>query len=930
MARRRRTTQRRRQRRSSFLPLVFRVIAILLIGGFIYYLTRDSTTRQEIADNVNAKIGQGTETVGNAAQATLTASNDVIDSAANSKAILVSNTANAVEAAKPKKSGWGWWGSGSSDSQTAKLPDNVVADNAIVNNAVANDVAKPDVSNGGNFIQPPTGERTVQQQGPAANQIFDTMMGVYANAKTYADNGKIRLDYRKQGLPKREVMNFSTVWDRARGTYRGELFETKVVCDGSLLTCYIYDVDTKNFGRQQLVIPVDNDRGAPPFGRLLSDDIARSFVGGSQDFPVADADLGSGRILLPPAMAMLSREIDSSWLNTTSTKVRLADEKVGSYDCYCIGLGVDSESKLYIEKATSLIRQIEFPKTLLDTRLLASPDVKEVRLYATFPDAEINRPLMDADFVVKAQPGATTVRKFIELAQTLPSDYLGKTIRDIELIDRNGEPFDASDLQGKITTIAWIGHEGWIPLVDQMSELKRSGYQDFQFEVAYPPTMLSPASQQIPRPIDELREKERLGIPLLLDAGSASNQLQLNEFPMLLVFDRNAKVQFVRSMKDKQWADELKTVLKRVADGEDISQEMLGGYLRHLEDYDVALRQVSADNLLRGDTVTAAKPVARRTPVRDTKVKLTPNKKWSQDSFAGPGNIVVLPRDAFGAASLAIFDGFQTLNFLNGNGQILRRAKLAIPENQGVSLIRISGGNRPVIAVFEKRGNQVHFFDQNLERITSFPKADEAHSGISDCLPMGVSGKFLLSFNDDHGIYEFNPTTGNAEAFSKTRASETSVFNGQPVGLVNGEVLGLGRGEVLIGNTAGELTALATVDGEDNHLVASVRTNADQWEAVSYDDNFKQRWSVPLTSQLFSNEVEPISGATTQAGETYWAFVDNGDAVCLISDRGTWLGDFKAESAIHGVALAVEGDRLDLIVSTSDKVVCWALNYQAK
>ena len=911
---RRRTTRRRRKSRSSFLPLVLRVLAILLIGGIIYYLTRDSATRQEIAENVTAKIGRKTEQVDDATQSTLSASSDVISSAANVNAILVSDNANATKAAEPKSRSW--FNFGGSDSQEAKVADKAVS-------SITGD------ADGSSFIQPSTGKRAVQQ-GPAANQIFDSMMGVYANAKTYADSGKIRLDYRKQGLPKREVMNFSTAWDRTQGTYRGELFETKVICDGSLLTCYIYDVDTKNFGRQQLVIPVDANLRTPPLKQLLADDIARSFVGGSQDFPVADTDRGSSNVLLPPAMTMLSREIDSSWLNTTSTKVRLADEKVGSFDCYCIGVGVNSESKLYVDKATSLIRQIEFPKSLLDARLLASPDVKEVRLYATFPDAEVNRPLVNDDFEVKAQPGAKTVRKFIELAQTLPSDYLGKTIRDIELIDRNGDPFDASDLQGKITTIAWIGHEGWIPLVDQLSQLKRSGYQDVQFEVAYPSAMLSPASSQVPRPIDELRSKERLGIPLLLDSGSASNQLQLNEFPVLLVFDRNAKVQFVRSMKDDQWNDELKTVLKRLADGEDISQEMLSGYLRHLEDYDVALRQVSADSLLRGDSIAAAKPVARRTPIRDKKINLTPNKKWSQDSFAGPGNIVVLPRNAFGDAWLAIFDGFQTLNFLDETGRVLQRAKLAIPENQGVSLIRISGGSRSVIAVFEKRGNQVHFFDRNLDLITSFPKADEAHTGISDCLPIGESGKFLLSFNDEHGVYEFDPLTGSANAFAKTKASKTAVFNGQPVGLVNGEVLDLSRGDVLIGNTEGDLSEIATADDADDHLVSTVRSNADQWEAVSYDKDFKSLWSVPLTSQLFNNEVEPISGATTQEGETYWAFVDSGDAVCLISDRGTWLGDFKAESAIHGVALAVEGDRLDLIVSTSDKVVCWALNYQAK
>ncbi len=944
MARRRRRTTRRR-RRSSFFPLVLRVIAIVLIGSVIYYLMGGFGARPVITENVATTIGDKTAQVGNAAKATLTNSKDVLVTAASTGAKSVADSAKAAtqtvtDAATQTVAGAATVAksavAGDVASVSAKA-DSVVnlltfGRRAVTSQPAAlnqNRTAAANVSTGGeSFIQPRTQERTRQPQGPSANQIFNSMMTAYAHAQTYSDNGEIHLDYRQQGLAKREVMKFSTAWDAKRGACRAELFETKVICDGSLLTCYIYDVDTKNFGRQQLVIPVEGNR-QPPIRRLVSDDIARSFVSGSQDFPVRNPQRGDGDVLLPPALALLSGDVESSWLNRASTKVRLEDATVDGVDCYCVGSGVDSESKLYIDKATALIRRIDYPKQLLIGNLLARPDVKEIALYATFGDAQIDRSLSTTDFSVKAQPGATTVRQFVELAQTLPSDFLGKTIRDIELIDRNGGPFNADKFRGQITTIAWIGHELWIPLVDQLSQIKRSGYQDFQFGIAYPATMLSPASNEVPRPVDELRLKERLGIPLLLDSGAAAEALQLNELPVLLVFDQNGKVQFVRSMKDQQWSDELKTVLGRLAKGEDIAQEMLNGYLTHLDDYDAELRRVSADNLLAGKSIAATEPAARRTPVRDTKIKLTPNKKWSQKSFEGPGNILILPTGVLGEARFAIFDGFQTLNLVDDRGRVLRREKLDIPQDQGVSLIRISGGNRGVLAVFEKRGSQVHFFDRNLQRITSFPKATEKHNGILDCSPIGQNDKFLLSFNDDHGVYQFDPLTGHAEVFAKVVAAKTAVFDRSVVGLVKGEVVDLERGGVLVGNGSGDLTAMTTINESNDHLVATVRSAADQWDAVSYTSDYKSRWSVPLNSQLFNNEVESISGVTTNSGETYWAFVDSGNSVCLISDRGTWLGDFEAETAIHGVALATQGDQVDLVVSTADKVVCWALNYQA-
>lgn len=904
MARRRR--RRSRRRRSSFLPLVFRVAAILLIGGVIYYFTRPPETQQQIADTVAAKIGEKADDFAGAAQSKLANSEDVVRSPVATTARLISNQAITTDATDPQKNnGGGFFNFGK--TTTAASPIETSGVNAASRRPV---------------------------EGPTANQIFDAMMGIYANAKTYLDDGKIHLDYRKLGLPKREVMKFSTAWDRSQGGFRGELFESKIVGDGNLLTCYIFDVDTKNFGRQQLVIPYSSptDFGAtsnqPPLNQMLADDIARSFIGGSQDFPVANPSRGSRTILLPPAMTLLSNDLTSPWFQATAGKRRLEDKKIGSFDCYCIQSGGTSKAQIYIDKSSSLIRRIDFPVTMLDSRLLNSPDVTEVSLYATFPNATVNRSVAPEQFEVKAQPNSTTVRQFVELAHTLPSDYLGKTINQLELLDRNGNPFGVEKLQGKITTIAWIGNELWVPLVDQISQLRRSGLANFAFGIAYPPTLLSPLSTEVPRPVAKLQSKERLGIPLLLDSGAASNQLQLNEFPVLLVFDQNAKVQFVRSMKDTQWPDELRVVLQRLASGEDVAPEMLDDYLQHLSDYDESLKQVSAEALLASNVSpkNSQPTVPIRSHVRDTTVKLTPNKKWSQDSFARPGNILSLPRGTFGPAEYAIFDGFQTLNFIDERGDVLRRLKLDIPMDQGVSLIRIGGAEEPVLAVFERSGSQVHFFDSSLQLVSSFPKLSERHQGILDCLPL-KDGSFLLSFSDQHGVYQFDPLTGNASSFAQSIASNTVASPTGASGLADGEIVDVKTGAVLVGNGNGENVALA-VAGEA--LVSTVRTGPNQWEAIGWSPEFQSRWSIDLTSQLFDNAVESISGVLTASGDRFWAFVDAGDSVCLISDRGTWLGDFKAESPIHGVSLSAVGDDVDLVVSTADKVVCWALNYQPK
>ena len=950
MARRRRS--RRRNRNHNYLPYIVRAIAIIAIGLVIYrFVAPGSSVTPEIpvatdGGDINLLANTGS-------------------TVAPETEVLSASTSTA----QPKKSSrWSFaslFGFGSSEEPATPVvpqPSTDVEVQTIATNS------PPSGKTGGVQFAPATGvrnpfakasnptlvkregsnavagrnknaQRTQQAPGDGrtAANIFSATRAAYQKLSTYSDQGKIALNYRLKGELIAEQQPFSTTWDARNNLYSGKLFSTEILCDGKLLSCFMYHIDTENFGNQQLVIPVQPPRSTPPVGRLINDQFARNFIAGTENLPLAVPQSAAKMFAMPPALAMLSGQVSSPWLANGMQLQRKPDQKLENENCYVLestpGQSAQDTATLWIDKSTLLVKQIKFPKTLVVSKILASPDVTDIELVASFPNQKINVPLQPQQFTVKRLKNAQPVKQFVRLPDSLVSDSIGKSASVARFINRDGDPVSANDFKARVNTVVWLGDERNLGLVDQLAQFRKTSPESFGFHAVFSGG-LADLRTEVPKPVPALRQKERLGIPLLFDDGSALENLQLKSMPALLVLGPKGNVQFSQNMSDPNWPQSLKSVLQRLGRGEDIAKEMLNDYRDHYQEYGDELERYSANSFF----ASSVKPVVAKIDrgQRDTSIKLMPNKKWEQQNFALPGNILVLSERAgqpFAGARYAAFDGRQTVKFIDSRGDTTGKIVLEIPDNPPFTVLRYNPAGDGSFVGFERMGAQVHVFDSQMQLLRSFPSLEQKHSGILDCQPVPrADGKFFISFNGNNGVYLFDATTGEPEKISGQVASALATTGGGSplIGVVDGRLFDLdGRQEIngLAGKEVHRLLQSGTNSGDYG---ATVRSADNAWAAIGLSKQLKQIWSVDLRSQLLENPVEPIAVGQNSAGETFWAVVDDESTVCLISGRGTWLGDWKSKSPIRGLAISTSGREVDLIVSTEDSVVAWALNYQAR
>ena len=83
------------------------------------------------------------------------------------------------------------------------------------------------------------------------------------------------------------------------------------------------------------------------------------------------------------------------------------------------------------------------------------------------------------------------------------------------------------------------------------------------------------------------------------------------------------------------------------------------------------------------------------------------------------------------------------------------------------------------------------------------------------------------------------------------------------------------------------------------------------------------QWTASIGPQAFENLIEPI--AATAGQKPYWAIANSNGGVHVFNHDGSWLGDFKSNSELLGIALVETDNQLRLIISTKLGVTNWNL-----
>ncbi len=91
-----------------------------------------------------------------------------------------------------------------------------------------------------------------------APEIFSSMVTKYRKAVRYSDRAVLYMSYRLNGRAIQEPQPWTVAIDE-KGRFAANLFNAQVRCDGKLLSCYVYDIESGNLDDQRLLLPVHGE-----------------------------------------------------------------------------------------------------------------------------------------------------------------------------------------------------------------------------------------------------------------------------------------------------------------------------------------------------------------------------------------------------------------------------------------------------------------------------------------------------------------------------------------------------------------------------------------------------------------------------------------------------------------------------------------------
>lgn len=785
----------------------------------------------------------------------------------------------------------------------------------------------------------PSSDTTAASDGVPADQILTLMKAVYANAKNYSDNGRLFLSYRKDGLLTEEPQRWSTAWS-ADGKLAMEVFGAHIKGDGQRVSCYIYDIDSANLDGQRMVVPYQAN-GQPPIDQVFRDPIARVFLGGYSELPLNEVDKSLREKLIPAPLSLLTGKLPCIWLQSPSGVERLADETLGSHECYVIRslaqrLGCD----IWIDKSTGLLVQMSLPLRLLDPQIMAAPNITDLQLLARFEDATIDSAIDPKTFQLQARKNSSPVRSFVTLPQSLPVESIGQVLDDFRLTQPNGKVVDQLFFDGKPTALLWLGGEKSYSAIKRLEALANDlPTNRFNIGVIYSDSELAagPSEPYLVRP-ELTAAMASSNLRMFYDPQlAASDQLAIRDLPSVVLMDGDSRVQFATSITGDEWGDDLQVAMKRVASGENLADEMLSQYQQFMTRYKTALVRVDASSLLpRHLSLNPATSSAgmETLPVRTSSPALVARRAWVSRDFKQPGNISVSSSGR--QTKISVLDGLRTIVELNAVGKTLFSSELKLPAGVGVSRIRSTLDGRHHV-LFSPLAKEAFAFDEAWQANSNFQQ-------LTDRVDASFTDICLLEEQPENGFVIFATKDSGAISVSLDGANQTAarvkdlladsivLSGGSAIFVRNGQLKSrpFETGSKSIKPALGDrFNRVSRSQHANQGSIFGTAFDGSQWKVVCFNADLSTRWESPIGSQLFESLIDPIAPLRlldeTQSQKADLAIATTQNTVHVFSSTRGWLADVQVSETPTGVALAELNGRTCLLVSVGTTVECWTL-----
>ena len=441
-------------------------------------------------------------------------------------------------------------------------------------------------------------------------------------------------------------------------------------------------------------------------------------------------------------IGFFEKELLPSWLTKPEQVRRLADDQSTGSACYVVELlSADRIYHVWVNQDSGMIEQIKLPLQYLDSEILASEQVTDLRFFVRFHDAVMNQPIADETFKYKERIGAKVVSRFVTLPEPMPSERVGERSRQWTFLNPDGRNFEKPE--GAIGVV-WLVAGNEMPLAEQLSALTQD--EASKVIVAFSDDLLKQPGSKRYEPIADLAKLLRdANLTYVYDPQMQnSSQIKLKSVPAFVVFDADSTIQFAKMIDEDHWTDELKVALQRVANGENLAAELKRDYQKFLDKYHQEIAAQSRTSTKTGNVDFESKPYSKLEEIAEL--------IWQTDKFKNAGNIHIQQS----MAKTFVLDGWQTVVELGSIGQEVARHRLPIPTSAAINRMRsFSSKGKVYFAAYSMLGPNVFLFDENFKLLQQLPGEDEENVPritICDCQ---FSENNLWIGTIDHGIYQF-------------------------------------------------------------------------------------------------------------------------------------------------------------------------------
>ena len=789
------------------------------------------------------------------------------------------------------------------------------------------DSAKPDEGKAATANGSKTGDRA-SPQSPAnkletGRAVLEAMAKAYRQAKSYHDNGTVRLVIQTRGQkPLDRAEAFAVAFERPNKLAL-DVYSAKVRCDGKKFFAYLQNLP----------------------GQILEQDApAKMEIKTLVLDPLLIQTLSMGPARAAPQPILLLEENGLNILLKGSEEPVLAESgEIDGRPCYRVQVRDPYGLTVYwVDRDSLVLRRIVLPSDVLRSEVEQQSEdrVESISIVADFTGAELDRPIDPKAFAF-AMPD-TPYQAVSYFIPPHPGQWVGKKSPEFKFTDLAGKSIAPQSLLGKAAVLIFWSER--FPNFEQDLLDYQKLFDAYRNVEKVAVCVVCKDENADPKGLEEYCRSKKIDMPIYRNREQTESELEKNDLPNLMyLIGPDGIVQDYEYDSKVKLSEVLPPLLDRVLAGQDISTGAIQRYRKDMEQYE---KTVKARASGEGQVMPPAKIADRSEPKT---FKLAP--LWKCAEVKDPGNILVL-NEPKRAPRLLVASPPNRVAEVGLDGKVAAVHELNLAGGELAMNLRAfsTPAGKTYVAAFTGGQQRLHLFNLADKQTIDYPSdaLQNPHSGIADVELFDLDGdgapEIYVGYWGVVGVHAIaldgkrmwgnrslsNVTrmaAGPADEFGRRDLICTNILTGENTSLVVLNAQGQSQGVFNVGKRSLRTILGADLAGDGNLQWCALGVSSEnELLALGFNLQGRELWSFGLPSEPQPRPIEPIvAGRVTRQGPGQWILPGPDGSIQILAADGKPLDSFNYGAVLQGVATAEIGGKPALVIASPGGLEAFAV-----